>query len=69
MCKKYKIIDKSYVREITFIYDFKRYKLIIDNNNNCTLEIEKSNFLTDIKIPDNIKLKNNLVKSKKYGNI
>ena len=69
LLRKYKIIDKSYVREITFIYDFKRYKLIIDNNNNCTLEIEKSNFLTDIKIPDNIKLKNNLVKSKKYGNI
>lgn len=69
LTKKYKIneIEKKY--EITFIYDFKRYKLIFDNNFNCTLEIEKSNFLSDIKIPNNIILKNNLEKIKKYGSI
>ena len=69
LIKQYRIIKKIKKQEITFIYDYKRYKLVLDEDYNCTLELENTNFLTDIKIPSNIKLTNNLVKAKKYDSI
>ena len=69
LIRKYRIIRSINKKEIVFIYDFKRYKLVIDEDYNCTLEVEKSNFLSEIKIPSNIKLQNNLVKAKKYDSI
>ena len=64
LLSKYKEIGSKVKVEINFMYDFKKYSLILDDEYNGTLEIENSNFLTDIKIPKNIKLHNNLVKRK-----
>lgn len=69
LLSKYKEIGSKVKVEINFMYDFKKYSLILDDEYNGTLEIENSNFLTDIKIPKNIKLHNNLVKCKKCDSI
>ena len=69
LLKKYNIDKEVLKNELSFIYDYKKYKLVIYENGETYLEIDNSNFLSDIKIPENIVIKKNLEKIKKYDNI
>ena len=63
LLNKYFIVKEESVNELSFVYDCKVYKVVFYTNGETILEIEKTNFIDEIKIPDNIKIYKNLEKT------